>query len=112
DAAAPPRGFNNGTITLTNPSSSGSDITQIPVTLSVNGATGGGTAGAAPSSLTFSYQQFKPAVPCQLVVVPNAGTYTVTPSGTPAFIYTSGGSEFTVGSQAGVLQVCVAVANL
>jgi uncharacterized protein (TIGR03437 family) len=103
-------GVYSGTLTFTSTVNS-ADVTQIPVTLSVNGASGGGntTAGAAPTSLAYAYQQGAGSPPCQTVVVPNAGTYTVTPSGTPLFLYTSASSEF-VGP--GNILVCAAVANL
>ncbi len=105
-AASLPTNVYTGTVTFTNANNL-SDVTQISVTLSVNGASGGGiTSGAAPTSLSFSYQQFKPSPPCQTVVIPSSGTYTITATGN---FFTSGNSEF---SGPGNILVCAAAANL
>ena len=44
----------------------------------------------APSTLTFTYQQFGGAPPCQQILIPYTGTFTITPTGGPLFLYTSG----------------------
>ncbi len=105
-AASLGTGTYSGTITL----STGSDFTQVPVSLVVNGGGGGGTTSgtAAPTTLNFVYEQQKASPPCQQVLIPYTGTFTVTPSGSPAFLYTSGG-EITA---PGTVLVCAAVAGL
>jgi uncharacterized protein (TIGR03437 family) len=69
-------GTYNTTVTLTNVSNL-TDITTIPVSLSVNGASGGGSNGvAAPSTLTFAYQSGGTA-PYQVILV-NGGVVNAT----------------------------------
>lgn len=102
-------GTYNGSITLTN-SFNGADVTTIPVTLSINGGGGGGSGSGAiaPSTLSFAYQQGGGSPICQRVYVPYTGTFTVQPTGSPLFIYTSGGEI----SAPGEVLVCAAVAGL
>ena len=102
-------GTYNGTITLTS-TINGSDVTTIPVSLTVNGGGGGGTSSGAiaPSSLTFSYQQLGASPPCQQVLIPHTGTFTISPTGSPLFLYTSGAEINAPGS----ILVCAAVAGL
>jgi uncharacterized protein (TIGR03437 family) len=107
-ASGLPTGIYNGQITLT---SNLGDITVIPVTLSVNGATGGGgtvVGGIAPSTLNFQSVQFGAAPVCQRVLLPYTGSFVITPTGSPLFIYTSTAE---IAAPAEVL-VCAATAGL
>lgn len=71
-------GVYNGAITLV---SNLNDTTTIPVTLSINGATGGTGVFASPTALTFAYQQGGPNPLCQTVLVTSTDSYTVGATG-------------------------------
>ena len=105
-AAALGTGSYPATVTLTN-SINSADVTTMTVTLSVNGATGGGTTGgiAAPTSLSFAYQTGTAAPPCQNVLIASSGTFSVTPTGQfyPAYASITGPAT---------IQVCAAVGGL
>jgi trimeric autotransporter adhesin len=79
-ASTLPTGTYNGIVSLQPDNGS---PTNIQVTLSVNGASGGGTSGtvAAPTSLSYAYQIGKASPACQSVAVTGSDTYTITSTG-------------------------------
>lgn len=102
-------GTNNyaGTLYLYN-SNFSSDITTVPVTLSVNG--GGGTISgvASPSSLSFAYAASAGQPPFQTVVVNGSGTINVTTSLTSGNWPTNTGISYSiVGSAPSTVLVAV-----
>ena len=69
----------NTTVTLANVANA-SDVTTVPVSLSVNGSTGGGGGVAAPTSVSFAYQSGGSA-PYQVILVSGGVTQaTFTPT--------------------------------